>query len=97
MNAEPNRQSRGLFARKRDELDAGSSELEARVQLAEGRAEAAETRVGDFQTELMFYGDAIRSLKSELEAVTERVVTELADQRGQKHVHDPPICTMTLP
>lgn len=80
MSAEPIRQGRSLFARKRDELDLGPSELEARVQNAEGRAEAAEARVGDIQTELMFYGDAIRSLKSELEAVTERVVSRVAPQ-----------------
>jgi chromosome segregation ATPase len=80
MSAEPIKQGRSLFARKRDELDLGPSELETRVQIAEGRAEAAETRVEDIQTELMFYGDAIRSLKSELEAVTERVISRVAPQ-----------------
>lgn len=80
MGAEPIRQGRGLFGRRREELDAGPSEMEVRLQAAEGRAEAAETRVGDLQQELMFYGDAIRSLKSELEAVTERVVSRVAPQ-----------------
>lgn len=80
MSAELSRQVRGLFSRRRDETAQGSSEVEMRLQAAEGRADAAETRVSDLQTELMFYGDAIRSLKGELEAVTERVISRVAPQ-----------------
>jgi hypothetical protein len=80
MSAETNKQVRSLFGRKRDEPAQGPSDVETRLQTAEGRAEDAETRVGDLQAELMFYGDAIRSLKSELEAVTERVISRVAPQ-----------------
>ena len=79
MSAETTRQ-RGFFGRKRDEIDHSPSELDLRLRAAEGRAEAAEARVGDLQQELMFYGDAIRGLKSELESVTERVVPRVAPQ-----------------
>jgi hypothetical protein len=80
MSADPIKQGRGLFGRKREDVDPGASETELRLRAAEGRAQAAESRVGDLQAELAFYGDAIRSLKSELEVVTERVVSRVAPQ-----------------
>ena len=79
MGAEATRR-RGLFGRRREEIEAQASEVELRLEMAESRAQSAEARVGDLQSELMFYGDAIRSLKSDLETMTERVVSRVAPQ-----------------
>jgi hypothetical protein len=79
MGAEATRR-RGLFGHRRDEVDAQASEVALRLEMAETRAQSAEARVGDLQSELMFYGDAIRSLKSDLETMTERVVSRVAPQ-----------------
>jgi predicted RNase H-like nuclease (RuvC/YqgF family) len=77
MSMEDMKQGRRLFGRRSDGADA---EVEMRVRAAEERAHAAEARIGDLQAELVFYGDAIRSLRGELETMTERVVSRVAPQ-----------------
>src|SRR6266550_4106878 len=77
MSMEDMRQGRRLFGRRSDGTD---PEVEVRVRAAEERAHSAESRIGDLQAELVFYGDAIRSLRGELETMTERVVSRVAPQ-----------------
>src|SRR5436190_1576784 len=77
MSMEDMRQGRRLFGRRADGTDA---EVEVRVRGAEDRAHAAEARISALQVELVFYGDAIRSLRGELETMTERVVSRVAPQ-----------------
>jgi hypothetical protein len=67
-----------MFGLKRG--DGADQEVELRVRAAEDRAQSAEGRIGDLQAELVFYGDAIRSLRSELEGMAERVVSRVAPQ-----------------
>jgi hypothetical protein len=69
---------RRLFGGRRDE--GPDPEVEERMSAAEERAQSAESRIGDLQAELAFYGDAVRSLKGELETMAERVVSRVAPQ-----------------
>jgi len=69
---------RRLFGGKRDE--GPDPEVAERMSAAEERAQSAESRIGDLQAELAFYGDAVRSLKGELETMAERVVSRVAPQ-----------------
>ena len=80
MSTEYTKQGGGrrLFGGRRDE--GPDPEVEVRISAAEERAQSAESRIGDLQAELAFYGDAVRSLKSELETMAERVVSRVAPQ-----------------
>jgi predicted RNase H-like nuclease (RuvC/YqgF family) len=78
MSVDEGKQGRRVFGLRR--ADTPDPEVEFRVRAAEERAQAAESRVGDLQAELVFYGDAIRSLRSELESMAERVVSRVAPQ-----------------
>jgi hypothetical protein len=78
MSSEDVKQGRRMFGLRKG--DGSDQEVELRVRAAEERAQSAEGRIGDLQAELVFYGDAIRSLRSELETMAERVVSRVAPQ-----------------
>ncbi len=78
MSSEEVKRSRSPFGRRRARKP--DPEVELKAQVAEQRAIAAETRMGDLQNQLVFYGDAIKSLRGELESMTERIVTRVAPQ-----------------
>src|SRR5690349_15822911 len=71
LSAQASKSNRGLFGKRKLSMaeEDGGDGLEQRLRSAEGRAQAAESKVSHLESELRSYDDAISVLKHQVESL----------------------------